>query len=258
MWHFPMDKESGLMVEVKPLRFRIAQPIVNPEDVRIQLGLDAETNIVTEARDLECAFPDSLIIDPPERGSVRLNVPARAEYDWLSNFLEERTADIVEVGDAVVHIKDIDLRPHGDSLLLAVELSAQTGGWFGARGEETVYVLAKPRLIAESQTLVLEELRLDTESSNVLVAMFGEVMEPILLKELNKHATFDLNPQLEEVRAQARQVFKSVSKGGFELEGEIESASLDRLDVGREFLRIVAKVGASVSGTLRTVELGEN
>lgn len=83
-------------------------------------------------------------------------------------------------------------------------------------------------------------------------------MEPVILNALEKGSTIDLKPQLEDIRAKADGMFDAVSQGGFKLDGQVESIELDRIEVGRDKLRVVAKMSADVSGTMRTVKFGRN
>ena len=255
---FLLDKNSGLWVEVKPLRLRAAQPTIDRTNVNFQLGLDAEVRIVTDKNVMSCKFPKSLVSDPPRPGRIELVLPAHTDYAWLTDLLTQRVRKDIDVEGVSVQIRSIGLRPHGEALLLEVGLSAQTGGWFGARGDGTIYVVARPVLDKQQQTIVLSDLGLDTESSNVLVSIFGEVMEPVILNALEKSSTIDLKPQLEDIRAKADGMFDAVSQGGFKLDGQVESIELSRIEVGRDKLRVVAKMSAAVSGTMRNVSFGQN
>ena len=253
---FLMDKKSGLWIEVKPLALRTAQPIVDDKNARLQLVFDAETRVVTGKTHQQCNFPKSLIIDPPRPGKLLLVLPAHASYDWLSELLNERVKREIDVEGVYLQIKDIGVRPHGDSLLLEVNLAAQTGGWFATRGEGKIYIVAKPVLDESSQTIVLSNLGLDTESRNVLVSVLGELVEPVLLDLLSDNSTIDLKPKLQEIRAKAQKVFEAVSRGGFSVEGQVETIELERIDVGRDNLRIVSRMTASISGTMLDVQVG--
>ena len=255
---FPMDKKSGLWVEVKPLRLRAAQPVIDRTNVNLQLGLDAETRIVTERADLTCKFPASLVIDPPKPGKIELVLPAHTEYSWLNELMNQRVKKEIDVEGISVQIRNIGLSPYGDALLLSVAFSAQKGGWFGARGDGTIYIVAKPILDKKQQTIVLSDLSLDTESSNVLLSVFGEVVEPLLLEALKEQSTIDLKPQLEDIRVQADGLFGKISTGGLDLSGQVNSIELDRIEVGRDKLRIVAKMNATVTGAMQTVQFGRN
>lgn len=255
---FLMDEKSDLWVEVKPLRLRATQPVIDRTNVNLQLGLDAETRIVTDKKDMTCKFPDSLVIDPPKPGKIELVLPAHAEYSWLNELMNQRVKKEIDLEGVSVQIKNIGLRPYGDALLLEVAFSAQTGGWFGARGDGTIYIVAKPVLDKKQQTIVLSDLSLDTESSNVLVSVFGEVVEPVLLDALEENSTIDLKPQLENIRAQTDGLFGTLSTGGLDLSGQVQNIELDRIEVGRDKLRVVARMNATVSGALQTVQFGRN
>ena len=253
---FLVDKESDLWISVKPLALRTASPIVDDTAVRLQLGLDAETKLVTSREDIECKFPKQLATDPPQPGRLNLMLAAQVDYGWLSNLLINRAKGEVTFQDVHVEIKDIGVRPHGNSLLLEVNLAARVGKWFGKRAEGTIYVLAKPVLETESQIIFMSDLELDTQSRSALVAILGEVVEPVLLDILNANSTVDLKPQIQKMRARSKKMFEGISGGGFEVDGQVESIELKRIDVGRENLRVVSKMGASIGATIRKIQLG--
>ena len=241
---------------MKPLGIRTAQPIIDNRTVRLQLGLDAETKVVTGKADLQCKFPESLIIDPPQPGRLTLVLPAHASYEWLSKLLNNSVKGDVEVRDVHLRIKGVGLRPHGSSLLLEINLAVRTGNWFGKRAEGTVYIVAKPVLDANAQTIVMSDLALDTESRDALVSILGEVVEPVLLDLLNDNSTIDLDPKIQEVRNKSEKMFEVISGGGFDVEGQVDSIELERIDVGRDNLRIVSKMVASIRGTVRNIQVG--
>lgn len=126
---FLLDKNSGLWVEVKPMRLRAAQPTIDHTNVNLQLGLDAEVRVVTDKNSMSCKFPKSLVIDPPKPGRIELVLPAHADYSWLIDLLTQRVKKDIDVEGVSVQIRSIGLRPHGESLLLEVRFRhRQEGG----------------------------------------------------------------------------------------------------------------------------------
>ena len=172
--------------------------------------------------------------------------------------MNQRVKKEIDVEGISVQIDKIGLSPYADALLFEVAFSARTGGWFGARGDGTIYIVAKPVLDKRKQTIVLSDLRLETESSNVLAAVFGEVVEPVLLDALKENSTIDLKQQLKDIRAQADGLFSNLSVGALDLSGQVKSIELDRIEVGRDALRVVAKMNATISGAMSTVQFGRN
>ena len=58
---FPVDPEEGLWLELRPTSIRAAQPIIEGDSSRLQLGLDAETQIVVAKTSPNCDFPELLV-----------------------------------------------------------------------------------------------------------------------------------------------------------------------------------------------------
>ena len=253
---FLVDKSSDLWIAVKPLAFRVSNPIVGGTTVRLQLGLDAETKVVTDTEDFHCEFPKALAIEPPQRGRLGLVLPAHASYEWLSKLLNDRIKGEIDFQGVHLQIRDVSLRPHGHSLLLELNLAARVGNWFGKRAEGTIYVVAKPVLEVKSQTIVMSEIELDTESRLALIAVLGEVVEPVLLDLLKDNSTVDLMPHIQKIRTNSEKMFEAISGGGLKVDGQVEKIELSRIDVGRHKLRIVSNLGASISGTIRSIQVG--
>lgn len=254
---FPLNKKASLWIEVKPLAIRTAQPIISDKSARLQFGLDANTRVVTSKTSPQCDLPKALVIEAPRPGILNLTLPAHANYGWLSGQLRQRIVSEIKVEGVYFHIKDVHLHPHGDFLLLAVDLTAKVDGWFGARGEGTIYIVARPALDLDSQTIVLKDLKLDTESRNLIVSVLGELVEPILLGFLRENSTIDLKPKFLEIKENSTKVFEAMSKGGFSVQGQVETVELDRIDIGRDNLRVHARLVASLSGEVRTIRIAQ-
>lgn len=253
---FPLDSSTGFWLEVKPVAVRAAQPMIDQENVRLQLGLDAQTRVVTEQTKPDCPFPPTLIIESPRDGRIEITLPTQIDYSTLQATLDKEVVGktISREGFSLT-IKAIKLRPHGNSLLLETELAARAGGWFGARVEGILYLLAKPELNAKEQTLRLVNVDLDTASKNKLVAILGEAIEPILLNAIKNRATFNLKPELDgKLRDMANTAIKRLSSTDLAINSQVEEIRLTRLDIGASHLRLIATARAKAEVAIQKIK----
>ena len=113
------------------------------------------------------------------------------------------------------------------SLLLKAEVSIRVGWCIWWRGQKaTVYIVAKPKLDVENQSITLTDLKLDIDSRNELVAALGEVAEPWLLRAVNDRNTVALGPIEKELREKAAALVGALSSDGVDVEFGIDSIRL--------------------------------
>ena len=250
---FPLGSDSGSWLEVKPVAVRSAQPIVDAHNIRLQFGLDAKTRIVETQTQPQCPFPENLILEGSRTGYFKIVLPAALEYATLETFLNKIFTDKTVGEDVSVTINAVSLHPDGEEVVLGVGLTMKASGWFGPWAQGTVYLSAEPRLNADRQEITLTKFQLDIESRNALVAIFGEVAEPVLLLALGDEVVFDLNPKLEEARDRAEQALNAISTDELLVEGQLSEIRLTSLDVGTDRLRLVATAQGTAVASAKTI-----
>ena len=250
-----LGSDTGLWLEIKPVAARTAQPRISNENISLQLGLDAETRVVTKETNPDCPFPEELFIEAPQLGYIEIVLPVEIDYLTLETALENEIVGKTFGKDISVRVETVSVRPHGGSLLLKVEVAVQVadGGWFDSRAEGTLYLLARPQLVADSQMITLTDVQLDTASRDVLVAIIGEAVEPLLLRAVEGQTTLDLEPKYREIRDRANAALKAFSSDDLAVDGEIEDVRLTSVDVGPDRLRVVANARGRVAVVVRKI-----
>ena len=252
---FPLGSDTGLWLEVKPVSAQVAQPGITDKNIRLQLGLIAKTRVVARKTMPVCPFPQALVIEPPRSGRVEIAVPAEISYSALQDIISLHVVDKRIGKDVTVTIKDISLRPHGESLLLKTLVVIRHSSWLGTRAEGTLYLSARPMLNTEEQTIKLVDIELDTASRNVLVAIAGEAIEPIVLDAIKGRATVELQPLLgDELQGKANAAIRGLSSSGFALDGKVKDIRLIRLNVGPSHLQLIGSASAKVGAAVQTIE----
>ena len=251
---YPLDKESELWLNVKPLSAQVAQPIIAEGNIRLQLGLIAETRVSTKASELNCPFPQALTIAVPRKGRVEVALPAEIDYSALQIGLERNVVGKKFGEDITVTVDGVSVHPHGDALLLKTQVSVNTAGWFGKRAEGTLYLLATPSLDTEMQVIKFKDIELDISSRNALLAIVGEAVEPILLDAIESRASFDLKPILDgDLKDKANAAIGSFTSSEVALEGHVDEIRINYLAVGPVYLQLVGTALGRVDAAIHTI-----
>ena len=243
-------------LQVRPLYARAAQPQITEEGILLQLGIDAETQVSTSdttPNAQTCSFPDTLSIEALRPANIEINLPARLDYEVLQRALSDHLVGQT-FGDLVSVIVDdvVQVRAAGKSLLVQINVTLRTSGWWSTQAAGTLYVLAEPYLDAESQRLRFLDVSLETASRNALVAAVGEASEP-LVENLIEGYDYDLSSTYAELRNTANAALGALSSDDLVLDGGLEDVRFARLDVGTQYLRLLATARGQITATIARI-----
>ena len=249
----PLKEDSGLWIETKPIAAHATQIRIGRENIRFTLGVDVKTHILPEETQPECPFPEKLLIEKPKRRGFEIVMPARIDYETLEKTLADEVVGKSFGKNVSITIKAIRMRPYGEMLLLETTVGAEADYLSGAGTKGTLYVLAEPKLNAAAQTVTLENVRLETDSQNVLFSIAGKAAEPLLLEAVSKRLPFNLGPKLEELRNGAQDAILALSSENVSVSGKVNRVRITRLDVGPEHLRLVLTARGRVSAAVGAI-----
>ena len=235
----PLGEDSGLWLETKPVVARAAQIRIGRKDIHATIGVELKTRLLTERTQPQCPFPKTLLIEKPKPGGFEIIIPAIIDYETLERVLAEEIVGKSFGKNVSVLIKAIGVRPHGEGLPLETKVAMEADILSGTVARGTLYVLAEPKLNAKEQTITLENVKLETDSQNVVFSMAGKAAEPLLLDAVSRRIPFDLGPKLKELRDGSKNAISVLSSENVSVTGKVSRVSLTRLDVGPEHLRLV-------------------
>ena len=246
----------GIWLQVVPKSVRTTDPTFDETNMYINLGLDAETRVIFEEVSPHCPFQDILTIEPPRPGRIEIEIPADISYATLQSTLQEYVVGttIGEAEGVSVRFESIEVRPHSELLLIETEVEIHLAGWFGDRGRGTLYLLAEPYLDSQGHYISLRNVRLDTSSRNSLIAIVGEIAEPVLLYAVENYK-FDLRDAREELILFANDALNELSSEALYVNGEIHDIHLSNIQVGSDHVRVVSNVIGEAAVTLEMTEL---
>lgn len=235
-------------LEIHPLRIRAAQPVIDERTASLHLGLDVRFKLTSEKTIPTCAFPEGIdLVETPPTSEVRVILPAYVDYGALTEALKKLTVGRHRGKNIVVTVEDINVRPYGASLLLAVDLSIVVPRLFGTRARGSVYIVAKPTIDAEKSTLIIGNVELDTESRNIVLSLIGELAERKIKGIFEQDLVYNLKPVERMLADQAHSTFKTLPAGPFSIVGKVEDISFKRVDIGPSEVRVVANALGTVA-----------
>ncbi len=249
----PLGKDSDLWLETRPVIARAAQIRIGREDIRATIGVEVKTRILTEQTQPECPFPRTLLLEEPKPGSFKIVMPTIIDYETLERRLAEEVVGKSMGKNISIAVKAIRVHPYGEKLLLETKVAVEAKILSGTEAKGTLYVIAEPKLDAETQTITLENVALDIDSQNVLFSMAGKAAEPLLLEAISKRLPFDLGPKLEELRDGAEDAILALSSENISVTGKVNRMRLTRLDVGPEHLRLVLTAEGRVRARVQAI-----
>ncbi len=249
----PLGEDSGLWLETKPVVARAAQIRIDRENIRATIGVELKTRLLTERTQPRCPFPKTLLIEKPKPGGFEIVMPAIIDYETLERVLAEEVVGKSLGKNVSVLIKAIRVRPYGEGLLLETTVSVETDYLSGTEARGTLYVLAEPKLNAKAQTLTLENVKLETDSQNVLFSMAGKAAEPLLLDAVSRRIPFDLGPKLKELKDGSENAISALSSENVSVTGKVSRVRLTRLDVGPEHLRLLLTAEGRMRARVRAI-----
>ena len=131
--------ETGLWLQIKPIHARVLQPRISENRILLQLGIDAETQVVSKHTEPSCPFPEFLTLESSGSGRIDINLPAEVDYLVIRKGLSDLLVGN-SFGDVVsVRVNDvIEVGAVGGSLMLGLAVTVDTGGWFRSRAAGTV------------------------------------------------------------------------------------------------------------------------
>jgi hypothetical protein len=246
----------NLYLEMKPTRASAAQPKIDPTNVTLIIGIQAETRIVPTATKPNCPFPAQLeIVQKLDAGRVAIGVPIDIPFTEINKILEPqfkgRTFPDDKTTPYQVEIRKASLNATGNQLLIALLVKAtERKSWFGFGAEATVHVLGKPVLDAEKQTLRLTDISLTVESEAAfgLLSAAARAAIPYVQDALAEHAVIDLKPFAADARTKIGETLAEFrqSTDGVRVDAAVNDLRMTGIEFDSKTLRVVAEATGTV------------
>jgi hypothetical protein len=241
----------NLWLEMRPVRAAAAQPQVDPRNLTLTIGVQAETRIVPTQTTPNCPFPAQLELVPPmENGKLSVGVPIDVPFTEINKLLEAQLKGrhFPEDGNAPVdvEVKRMSLAAAGDRLLIALQVNArEKKSWFGFGAGANVLIWGKPVLDQKQQILRLTETTLAVESE----AMFGllsaaaRAAMPYLEQALKDNAVVDLKPFAADAKKKIAEALAEFEKtgGGVNVNAAVNDLRLTGIAFDAKTLRVIAE-----------------
>ncbi|WP_298877156.1 DUF4403 family protein [uncultured Bradyrhizobium sp.] len=248
-----------LWLEMKPTRAIAAQPRVDPQNVTLLLGLEAETRVTSTQTKPDCPFPDKISIVPPTGTGVNIAVPIDVPFTEINKLISAQlvghTYPEDGSGPVDVTIKSVNVVPSGERLLISLLVRAkEKKSWLGLGAEATVHIWGRPMLDEAQQTLRLADIQLAVESEAAfgLLGAAARAVVPQLQQALVQKATLDLKPIAANAREKIAAAIADYQKSedGLKVDTKIDSLTLADIAFDSKTLRVVAEAGGTLNVTV--------
>lgn len=246
----------NLYLEMKPTRASAAQPKIDPTNVTLTIGIQAETRIVPRATKPDCPFPTQLeIVQKLDAGRVAIGVPIDIPFTEINRILEPqfkgRTFPDDKTTPYQVEIRKATINATGDRLLIAMLVKAtERKSWFGLGAEATVHVLGKPVLDSANQTLRLTDISLTVESEAAfgLLGAAARAAIPYVQDALAENAVIDLKPFAADARAKIGETLAEFrqSTDGVRVDAAVNDLRMTGIEFDSKTLRVIAEATGTV------------
>lgn len=238
---------------IAPTGLEAAQPKVEADALVLGIGVRAETRVVVAATvpaNPPRPMPAKLVlIDRVTEGGFDLEIPVSLswrEINQLANDPKSSTRARLKI-DALARRHDVTLgkialRPSGTSVLLAVAMTARTGGILGDKLDGTLYLVGRPAMRAGSNILVFTGLRHHVSTRDMVATAASWLVSGPMMQALGAGLAIDLKPALDRAAEQARlQIEKGLSglPGGVSVTIGLDRLTVKRIAVGQTHLHVV-------------------
>ena len=252
--NLPLSSGPDVWLKIDPVRIISANLTIREDAISTKLGLIFEARVIDNVTAPVCPFPN-LRVEEPGDGRLEFVFSAEIMYDTLDLVLQDQLGGNVYTADNYsIRFDSVRVRPYGSSILLSADVVAWAPKWLANPVRGTIYVVAEPRLDVANQKIELVNLGLDTSSKNALAKFGFEIIESVVTRSLGR-VVFDLKPEIEHLENVGRKSFEEFSGArGIAIDTIGPDIQLERLEVGRDKIRLVATAVGTVSISVETIE----
>jgi hypothetical protein len=249
-----------LWLEVRPIRAAAAQPRIEPAQVVLTLGVQAETRIVPNETKPDCPFPAQLdIVQQMDQGKMAITVPIDLPFPELNRILEAQLKGKTFPNDPNARVTVTVLRAavaaSGDRLLISMRVKAnERKSWFGFGAEAIIHVWGKPVLDQDKQVLRLTDIELDVKSEAAfgLLGAAAQAARPQLRAALEENAVVDLKPFAENAKKSIEAALVDFQKqsDGVAVDVKVTDLRLAGVAFDSKMLRVIAEANGTARATV--------
>lgn len=174
----PLESGGESVMQLRPQRATAAPAQVEGDYLRVQFGLDVETRVGPPEGEISCPFPETLESASVRPGGFAIHLPTVASYDVVQAAVKGLVEDLLPEDTDRLRVDRVELRPYAGKLHGSIGMSVRLPGLLGGWSEATVHILAQPQV--GRTTIRLTDVELDTESTHVLLAIAGNVLDPFM------------------------------------------------------------------------------
>jgi len=240
---------------MRPVRAAAAQPQVDTRNLKLAVGVQAETRIVPGETKPDCPFPAALELVPPmENGKLAIGVPIDLPFTELTKLINAQLKGrhFPEDGSAAVdaEVRSASLAAAGDRILISLRVTAkEKKSLFGFAADATVNIWGKPALDQQTQILRLTELAVAVESDAAygLLSAAARAATPYLEQALADNAKIDLKPFAADALKKITAALADFQKdsAGVKVDAVVTDLRLTGIDFDSNTLRVITEAAGT-------------
>jgi hypothetical protein len=254
----------NLWLEVRPTHAIAAQPKIDGNTVTLFVGVRAETRIVPAETKPDCPFPEQLEIVPQaNEGTLDITVPIDIPFTEVSRLVDAQIRDKTFSEDAsgkyAITVKQAEIAPSGDRLLISLLVSVKRHGFFSVGADATLHVWGRPVLDQEHQLLRFTDVKLDVQSKAAF-GLLGEAAQaavPYLQRMLAEKVVIDLKPFAADAKKRIASAVTNFTSQAGGLTADVNVTALRLTDIAYDdkALRVIADADGAVNVMISSVNM---
>jgi hypothetical protein len=234
-------QDPPVWLQLKPETAAFSGTYATPKVLRGTLQIDgtAETLVGATPPAIKASALPPLGSEVTAPGTFDVVLPVRIDYARMKQAIQELATSFAL--DSVSRLRDVDVYPSSGKLVIGLKIAkagetdADAGTWY--------YLAAKPQIDTVAKTIRLAELVASDPSSDL-----GQVLgKSDALEKLKDQLSVSYDAAYQKLKASADKALNRPLKNGFRMEGYLDSAALDKV----QLLADGMSIGIRAKGELR-------
>jgi hypothetical protein len=227
----PIPIENYGFLYLQPSTISLGRLAFTTGKVDVDLNLGISPMVITEKHPFnKIAFPEMQAFK--KTNGLDMTIDINASYDSLSAIINDALKDKeIEFKRKKIIIKNIIINGALDSVLvIAVSFEGTKKG--------TLFLVGKPKLDNVQQRVSIIDVGFEVETKSVLLKTAKWMFNDKIVNEIQKAATYDFHPLLENVKADVSKQLNTSLTDDVKMVGQIDAIYINSLHLSNSHLVI--------------------
>jgi hypothetical protein len=225
---------------------------ISIENNALQLGLSLKAALKTsqngEPNQQTTSAAPAPIRQTINNSEIKISLPLALSYqqmeDSIKQGLQQKPIELSE-GNASITIKDIDIYPNNDRLVLASKITIKGfKGWFASEGE--IYISGRPVIDNAAHVVRLTDVEFSRKLESPFWTVATQLFQDQLLASLQKSLVHDFSDDYDKMYASVNSKLQGQKKGKLKLHGHLNSLEVIDIYPDLDDIRLVLEARGAV------------